>query len=64
VTAWDGAGHHSAGLTLTDDEVLALAATVTVNTMLPHHLSAALRGYNKIAERAEELINEQRAGRR
>lgn len=61
---WDGSGYRAAGLTLTDDEVRALVRNATINTTPADTLTTALTVMERLRYHAEELINEERSGRR
>lgn len=65
VKAWDGNGRTPAGLTLTDSEVLVLmrAGTISIPAGSPDQLPA-LRVWQRLQRRAEDILNEQRATRR
>ncbi len=66
MSAWDGSGHRPAGLTLDDEEVLALVSSVavTIDTTHPEQLVPAMVVWRRIQQRAEDILNEQRASRR
>lgn len=62
MNAWDGNGP-SLGFTLSDDDVLALVRNTCIDSTPADTYMPAIRAYQHLQNRAEEILNEQRANR-